>query len=160
MLDVHSLTLARADDGSRHPHAAVDGGPWLQGADVVQCNLAEAGVLTGSGTDDPPMAVAGRLRELLRSAGRPCLGLLTLGSEGAILVDVETGPLSLPAPRRVDGDPTGAGDTLGAAFMAGWMAGTPPVAALLAAMQAAATACARSGCDSPGQDANGLDAGD
>jgi sugar/nucleoside kinase (ribokinase family) len=114
-------------------------------------------VLTGSGADDPPPAVAGRLRELLRSAARPRLGLLTLGSEGALLVDVEAEPLLLPAPRRVDGDPTGAGDTLGAAFMAGWMASMPPVAALRAAMQAAATACARSGCDGPGQDANDLD---
>jgi hypothetical protein len=145
MLDVHSLVLERLNDGTRSRRPRTDALEWLRHADVVQCNLAEAASLCGLPTDAGTAAVVAGLHDLLVAAARPQLGLLSHGTGGATLVRPRCDPLHLPVPRRVNGDPTGAGDTLGAVFLARWLDGADPEVALLAAMKHAAAACEASG---------------
>jgi hypothetical protein len=145
MLDVHSLALARDRDGLRSPRSVPEPDAWLGGADIVQCNRQEAAMLTGADSALPVDRLAERLASALREAHRPRLAVLTLGVEGAVIVPAEGDPLHRPAPRVVRGDPTGAGDTLGAAFLAHTIDGAGPLEALDRAMAAAASACERSG---------------
>lgn len=144
-LDVHSLALARGDDGTRSPRRIADAARWLACADWVQCNASEARALVGSGDLEAGLAA------LLGAAGRPRCLVLTKGADGAQVFTAAGDRCSLPAPHRSDGDPTGAGDAFGAAFLAATLAGRSDIEAARQAVRAASAACSLDGAEQMGQ---------
>ena len=160
-LDVHSLALATAPDGTRSYRRRDDWWSWLACADVVQCNLVEAATICGL---DPVGAVgaeaAAALECLLREspsnvladgAQRPGVWLLTLGADGAMAFDrsaPDPGWTPVPAPAIVAVDPTGAGDAFGAGYVCAWLAGQAPVDASAAAVRSGSAACTSAGVPS------------
>ena len=70
--------------------------------------------------------------------------VLKLGSRGSRFVSRD-GDVSVPGFAVEEVDPTGAGDTFGATFLAGWLGGLPPREALLRANAAGAMAVTRLG---------------
>jgi ribokinase len=95
---------------------------------ILTPNASEAAQLTG---EDDPEAAARALRE---RTGAPVL--VTLGGEGALLLDDEA--LRLPAPEVDAVDTTGAGDTVNGALAAELAAGRPLHDAVRFALAAAA----------------------
>lgn len=138
-LDVHSLALSRTPDGTRAPQPVVDGARWLACADWVQCNEGEARALAPTGE------LVAALTALLRRAGRPRCLLLTQGAAGATVISARGEAQRIAAPRFSAGDPTGAGDAFGAAFVAATMAGCAELEAAGQAVAAATAACTLDG---------------
>jgi sugar/nucleoside kinase (ribokinase family) len=58
-LDVHSLALGRRASGERFYRPRKDWPAWLDAADVVQCNLAEAATICGVGRPQGPPVAGG-----------------------------------------------------------------------------------------------------
>ncbi len=100
----------------------------LAAAPLLTPNAAEAAQLTG---EHDPAAAARALRERSGAAV-----LVTLGADGALLLDVELE--RLPAPRVEVVDTTGAGDTVNGALAAELSAGRPLREAARFALAAAA----------------------
>jgi ribokinase len=96
---------------------------------ILTPNASEAAQLTGAGD---PAEAARRLRE---RTGAPVL--VTLGAEGALLLDGEE-PERFPAPAVEVVDTTGAGDTVNGALAAELAAGRPLRDAVAFALAAAA----------------------
>jgi len=132
--DLHSLFLAKRDDGLRTLQPLVDGPGWFGCFDAVQLNEEEMSQLG----PDPLAVAAGAL-----AAGAKTL-CVTLGRRGAAyftgspvrtarVSSEETGAASFD-----DGDPTGCGDVFGATAAAALVQGAPVEDALrLAARRAA-----------------------
>ncbi len=80
-LDVHSLALGMKADGERFYRGREDWEAWLAFADVVQCNLAEAGTICGL-TDADEAVVMAAVQRLLEGAGAEAAGA-EVGSEVA-----------------------------------------------------------------------------
>lgn len=118
-------------------------GPLLRDADVdpdvfaalavLKLNESEATILAGG-------VEAGRLREL----GVPEV-IVTLGSAGALLVTPTHSERIAPVPLSDVVDPTGAGDSFSAVYLASRAAGAEPVEAARAANAVAAELIADSG---------------
>lgn len=157
-LDVHSLALGSAADGSRFLRPRDDWPDWLVNADVVQCNRAEAATICELPVDGADEAVvADAFEDFVRSAANelaavPRTWILTLAETGAVLFATgSSGPLRrhFAAPKITLVDPTGAGDTFGAAYASAWLNGATPEEATLGAIRAASAACTVPGAVAP-----------
>jgi ribokinase len=113
------------------PERVLDAGP------ILTPNATEAAQLTG---EDDPEAAARALRE---RTGAPVL--VTLGGDGALLLDADGAAQRLPAPRVEVVDTTGAGDALNGALAAELAAGRPLGEAARFAVAAAARSTTREG---------------
>ncbi len=114
---------------------------WTRGADLCFPNLEEGALLTGS---RDPERVAERLLDHYPGV------VLKLGAKGAIYAGADGVRARMPAePARVT-DTTGAGDALCAGFLAAWLSGAPPDAALVKGVELAARAVERLGARPPG----------
>ena len=116
------------------------GSATLALADVVTPNRGELAALAGDDDARSP----GRSAEVLRD--RLSLGaiLISLGGDGALLVD-RRGATTLPAASVRVVDATGAGDALNGALAAGLAAGLPLAEAAARAVTAASLAVTRAG---------------
>jgi sugar/nucleoside kinase (ribokinase family) len=113
---------------------------WTNGADLCFPNLEEGALL---GKEDDPNRVAERLLDHYHGV------VLKLGAAGVLYAGGERA--RLPAePGRV-ADTTGAGDALCAGFLAAWLSGASPAAALRCGVEVAARVVARLGAR-PGVD--------
>src|SRR5581483_1601698 len=122
-----TLGMTRSYDAGS---ASFVGALALDNADVLFANLDEGRVLTSAhGAEDVARGLAGRARVVA----------LKLGARGAIAADV-TGVTSVEPPATEVTDPTGAGDAFCAGFLAAWLGGAPPTAALVTATDAAGQA--------------------
>ena len=140
-LDLHSLTLGRRPNGVRYLRRPDRIGEWLASADALQCNETEAVAALGSevlARADPLGAVPGP---------RPDLWLITRGSHGLRLARRGHAARDLAAPARKAVDPTGAGDCLGAAFVAFRRPGADPTDAARRAVALANASCMLRGSD-------------
>ncbi len=146
-LDVHSLVLGRAADGTRYPERPADWHRWIDVADTLQCNEQEAAVLAGSppASESLGKVVKRFARATLARSSGPSTVVVTRGVAGAVLFDRGKRPTPVAAPKVRTVDPTGAGDTFGAAFVIARLAGADTVSAARAAVRAASAACLMSG---------------
>lgn len=158
-LDVHSLSLGTAADGSRHYRRRDDWWSWLECADVVQCNLPEAATIcsldpTSTGAVHATAAVEKMLQRASSGDGSFSgqsgleVWLLTLGDEGAVVFDrrgAKVAVTHVPAPSIDVVDPTGAGDAFGAGYACAWLNGDNPVDATRVAVCSGSVACASIG---------------
>jgi sugar/nucleoside kinase (ribokinase family) len=109
---------------------------WTRGADLCFPNLEEGALLGGVRKPDH---VAGRMLDHYPAV------VLKLGAAGALYAGADGERVRLPAePARV-ADTTGAGDALCAGFLAAWLSGAPPAAALRRGVELAARAVERLG---------------
>ena len=109
-------------------------------ARLVTPNRTEAGLAAGDGLA-AAVARARRLAERWQAVGVA----VTLGPDGAVLVEAGGPPLAVPAPTAGGGDPCGAGDRFAAAA-AGFLAdGALPSEAVTAAVAAASAFVAAGG---------------
>jgi sugar/nucleoside kinase (ribokinase family) len=157
-LDVHSLTLGFAADGSRfyrRPDAWLS---WIGCADVVQCNRAEAATLAGMDAfDHDPVEVEafleGQLLEAAaRQSGKPRAIILTAGEAGATALWRDGGRVvaaRAPAAAVEVVDPTGAGDAFGAGCAVAWLSGARPAEAARQGVLIGAAACTVAGVADP-----------
>ncbi len=170
-LDVHSLALGTAADGTRRYRGRDDWWSWFGCADVVQCNLAEAATICGldpaaAGEAEATAAVEKLLQRTSADNDGPrggCSGpgvwLLTLAAAGATVFDRRRGEAAVthtPAPRIDVVDPTGAGDAFGAGYVCAWLRGAEPEEATRAAVHSGAVACGSAGVPSPAAFQKGL----
>jgi sugar/nucleoside kinase (ribokinase family) len=109
---------------------------WTRGADLCFPNLEEGALLTGH--RDP-----GRIADTLLDSYHAVV--LKLGPDGALYADRSGERARVPAPPARVVDTTGAGDALCAGFLAAWISGDPPSAALLRGVEFAARAVERVG---------------
>ncbi len=153
-LDVHSLVLGFADDGTRTYRQPADWQSWIACADVVQCNRAEAATLAGfDAFDHDPAAVDEFLERLLveateRRPAKPSVVVLTEGAKGATLLWRRGGRVEralIPAPSVEVVDPTGAGDAFGSGYAMAWLLGADPPEAAAQGTRTGAAACTVSG---------------
>lgn len=100
------------------------------GAEVLFANADEAQVLAGSNDRE---AIAAAL------ASHYAMSLVTLGSRGVLLIERGEKVLLVPPRDARIVDTTGAGDAFTGAFLAAWMHGLQPRAAIGAGLDAAAT---------------------
>jgi len=107
----------------------------IAGADVVFCNLRAAARL-GGGPEERLLAMGARAV------------ILTLGREGAVLVERDGNRIAVTPPSLPIRDTTGAGDCLAGWFVAERLRGVPAPAALQAAVVAATLSCGRVGAQS------------
>ena len=115
---------------------------WTRGADLCFPNLEEGWLLGGEGDPDQ---VARRLLDYYPGV------VLKLGAAGALYAGADGERVRLPAePGRV-ADTTGAGDALCAGFLAAWLSGASPAAALGRGADVAAGAVERLGARPGGQ---------
>ena len=109
---------------------------WTRGADLCFPNLEE-GTLCGG--EREPDRVAERMLDHYPAV------VLKLGAAGALYAGADGERVRLPAePARV-ADTTGAGDALCAGFLAAWLSGAPPAAALRRGVELAARTVERFG---------------
>jgi sugar/nucleoside kinase (ribokinase family) len=158
-LDVHSLALGTAEDGTRFHRPRDDWDSWLGAVDVMQCNRAEAATICRLDVDEAGnAAVLAALARRMDDAGHPGAAampptcLLTLGASGAVLVRRHrTGVMqvSVPAPEVDAVDPTGAGDAFGAGFACAWFQGASAEPATREAVRAGSAACTSPGSPDP-----------
>lgn len=153
-LDVHSLALGFAEDGTRTYRQPPEWKSWIACADVVQSNRAEAATLAGlDAFDHDPAEVDDFLeRELMeaieRHSARPSVVVLTEGAKGATLlwrVGGRVERFQIPAPSVEVVDPTGAGDAFGSGYALAWLLGADPPAAAACGTRVGAAACTVSG---------------
>jgi len=163
-LDVHSLALGFADDGTRTYRRPPDWQSWIARADVVQCNRAEAATLAGlDAFDHSPSLVDEFLQRLLmqaaeRHTARPSVVVLTEGAKGATLLWRCGGGVEragrvertlIPAPAVDVVDPTGAGDAFGSGYALAWLQGADPPEAATRGSRTGSAACTVSGISEP-----------
>ena len=109
---------------------------WTRGADLCFPNLEEGALL---GEEREPERVAERMLDHYPAV------VLKLGAAGALYAGANGEAVRLPAePARV-ADTTGAGDALCAGFLAAWLSGASPAAALRRGVELAARAVERLG---------------
>lgn len=108
----------------------------VTGASILMPNLDEGRVLTGL---DDPEAVAVALAERFPTVA------LTLADEGVLVVEAGAEPVRVPAVETNLVDPTGAGDSFSAGFLAEWVESGNAVAAARAGAGVSARAVATIG---------------
>ena len=109
---------------------------WTRGADLCFPNLGEGALLGG---ESEPDRVAERMLDHYPAV------VLKLGAAGALYAGADGERVRLPAEPAHVADTTGAGDALCAGFLASWLSGTPPAAALRRGVELAARAVERLG---------------
>lgn len=146
--DVHSFTLGVRRDGRRFLRTPRRWREYLKLVDVVQCNLAEFGVLSGKQL---------RSAREVRDFGSYILGLgpkallVTLGAEGAVMIykQGKTRKLKECAGLKVRGfkDATGCGDIFTAGFLSCYLRAGSLHRSLDLANRVAAEKCKVSGVE-------------
>ena len=132
--DLHSLFLGIEPDGMRVPQPLPDAATWYGCFDYVQVNEEEMAQIGA----DPLASAAAVLAQGVQAL------IVTLGARGAVYFagrPVRSARVVPPADVSVPldgGDPTGCGDVLGAAVVAGLVHGEPLEAALARATRLAA----------------------
>jgi sugar/nucleoside kinase (ribokinase family) len=109
---------------------------WTRGADLCFPNLEEGSLLGGEGDPD---RVADRLLGYYPGV------VLKLGAAGALYAGADGERARFPAEPGQVTDTTGAGDALCAGFLAAWLSGAPPAAALQQGVEVAAQAVEKLG---------------
>jgi len=146
-IDVHSLTLGVAGDGSRFLRRLDNWREWIAQADVIQLNTAEAQILADRKTmRDIDLIDFGR--EIFKAG--PDVVLITLASRGSIVVYEEDCHIKVDrcrAFRTSMSDPTGCGDVFSAGFVAEYIRSKDPVAASRFANRVAGVNCTLSGLE-------------
>lgn len=112
--------------------------------DVALLNREAAETLWGVGGGE--QGLLARVAE----APRAPLTALTLGAEGAVLLDGAAPPLRVAAPAAMVVDATGAGDAFAGVFLAAWLCGATHADALTLAVHAGARAVAGVGAQEHG----------
>lgn len=138
-LDIHSLVLGIDPAGRRYPRRPSDWRAWLESADSLQCNEQEASILAGEGRWN--RATEGFIQGLVDSRIGPRLVVVTRAARGASLYRSGRPPLDLEAPDVDLVDPTGAGDTFGAAFVVERLRGVAADLAVRRAIETATASC-------------------
>jgi sugar/nucleoside kinase (ribokinase family) len=138
-LDVHSLVLGIDAAGRRFPQRPPDWREWLLSADSVQSNEQEAAILAGE--EAWSTSSEGFVRGLVDSRIGPRAMTVTRAARGATLYRAGCAPLHVDAPEVAPIDPTGAGDTFGAAFVVDRILGGKTERALRRAVNAASASC-------------------
>ncbi len=110
---------------------------WVQGADLLLANLAEARALTGH--DGPPELLAQTLTGPFPQV------VVKLAEQGAIWVSRGGGPVRVTAQPAALVDPTGAGDAFAAGLLSAWIDGAQPLDALHAGTRLGSRAVAVTG---------------
>jgi sugar/nucleoside kinase (ribokinase family) len=152
LMDVHSLTLGRRDDGTRFGRAPANADAWLALADVVQMNEVEAHIL-GAPSDAGSEELMDWATTLLEYG--PGMAVITRGADGSVAAarrtDGSLERLSEAAPAVGAGqpelDPTGCGDVFLAALTAARVRGADWQTVLEEANRAAAYNCLLTGID-------------
>ncbi len=108
----------------------------IAGAGILFPNFEEGRVLTGL---DGPEEIAAAL------AARVPLVALTLGTDGVVVAQRGQEPVRVAAQESAIVDPTGAGDSFTAGFLASWITGADAVASAKAGVKVAARAVATVG---------------
>ena len=103
----------------------------VEGAELAFLNLDEGRLLTG---EEHPEWVAAQLAERFERA------VMTIGSEGVMVIQRDQPSVRVAAPAARMVDPTGAGDAFAAGFLANWMETDDMVAAAEAGVFVAARA--------------------
>ncbi len=103
----------------------------IEGAELAFLNLDEGRLLVG---ESEPERVAARLADRFERA------IMTIGSEGVLVIERDKQPVRVPAPAARLVDPTGAGDAFAAGFLDRWVASGDMVAAAEAGVFVAARA--------------------
>jgi sugar/nucleoside kinase (ribokinase family) len=114
---------------------------WTRGADLCFPNLEEALLLAEA---DAPETAARALGSVYGGVA------LKLGAEGALWARAGEPPVRVPCLPAAMVDSTGAGDAFCAGFLAAWLRGSSPLAALAAAVACGASAVAQPGARPPG----------
>lgn len=131
-----SISVDPASAGSLEDFGAQVFLDLIDGADLLFPNLDEGRALTGL---DEPMAIAAALGE------RFPLVALTLGAEGVIVAQRGRELVRIPVVESTIVDPTGAGDSFVAGFLASWTVDGDAVAAARAGAVVAAGAVTQVG---------------
>ncbi|MFQ5742704.1 MAG: carbohydrate kinase family protein [Acidobacteriota bacterium] len=159
-LDLHSLALGLAADGWGHYRRPTQWRKWIECADVVQCNRAEAATLAAQppATAEPERLLAFLERQLAAGRRPPASRLsviaLTLGAEGARLSWIERRRIQrtrLAAAPITVVDPTGAGDAFGAGYCMAWLQGANVQEAGAVAVRSGTIACTFVGAPKPAE---------
>ncbi len=148
-LDVHSLVLGGAAGGLRYPQRPADWRRWIEVAHTLQCNEQEAMVLAGpavSGEASSDLVERFVCTTLGQQVG-PRTVVITRGAAGAVVFEHGAPDVRVAAPDVEALDPTGAGDTFGAAFVVARVGGADAATAARAAVSAASAACLLSGTE-------------
>lgn len=127
------------DPSSAAPLAALGAGEffgWLGGGSLCLANADEARVLTGVAD---PVKAAEALAGFFHEA------VVKLGGDGALWCGGAPSPVRVPAVAAPVVDTTGAGDAFAAGFLARWLDGEGPEAALRAGCAVAAQVVSRPG---------------
>ncbi|MEG3637757.1 PfkB family carbohydrate kinase [Magnetococcus sp. PR-3] len=115
----------------------------LMGVDEIKLNDEELTKLTGAPISKETAVLAPYL-DRLREENHAEQAILTMGSQGAMLVDAE-GMVFMPAPQTTLVDTVGAGDGLTAVWMLGGLLGWPTALRLQRAIDFAAAICTQQG---------------
>lgn len=154
---LHALAAARARNATTSVDAA-SAAPlrrapgfldWVRDTDVLFANDDEARVLVypdggPAASGEPDLAMAGDLAAALAAAG-PRAAVVKIGSRGAVWAARDGSVVTVPAEPTRAVDPTGAGDAFAAGFLAAWLSGGGPEAALRAGGHLGARAVAAVG---------------
>lgn len=131
--DLHSLLLAREDDGTRVPRPPADWRKWVRCFDYLQVNDDELRTLAATEGREPWDLAEDLVRDELRAV------FVTLGPKGAGWRARDPGAEGAatvaggtrPVPERVEeGDPTGCGDVWGMSCFAALLDGADPAEAV------------------------------
>ena len=140
-LDFHSLALGMLGDGTRVPRSPQRAARWIATADLLQCNKFEMARIAG--TD---CLVAKTISTILD--GGPQAVVVTASARGSILhLADQPESVTIIAPPVNVLDPTGAGDTFGAAMVVARLRGEGWAAAARYASLAASASCLLAGCE-------------
>ncbi len=131
-----AVSVDPASAGSLEDFGAARFLDLVDGAELLFPNLDEGRALTGL---EDPMAIAAAL------GARFPLVALTLGAEGMIVAQQASEPVRIPVVESTIVDPTGAGDSFVAGFLASWTADGDAVAAARAGATVAAGAVTQVG---------------
>ncbi len=131
-----AVSVDPASAGSLEDFGAARFLDLVDGAELLFPNLDEGRALTGL---EDPMAIAAAL------GARFPLVALTLGAEGMIVAQQASEPVRIPVVESTIVDPTGAGDSFVAGFLASWTADGDVVAAARAGATVAAGAVTQVG---------------
>ena len=116
----------------------------VPGARLATPNRAEAAAFAAA-VDGDDLGATGARARLLRDRWSAHAVAVTLGEEGAVLVEAESAPLVVPAPRASGGDPCGAGDCFASAAAAVLAEGALVAEAVEEAVRSASAFVARGG---------------
>ena len=146
-IDIHSLTLGLAKDGTRFLRHLDDWTEWIRQGNIIQLNHSEAQILARqklSHYDD----LADFAKQILENG--PHVVLVTLAEEGSVMAYKSDSSMILdrcPAYHVVNVDSTGCGDVFSAGFIAEYLRSQDPLTANRFANRVAGINCTLRGLE-------------